>query len=99
MGVLGGFDVAQPLADRVGGGLVAGGAVGFAVRKQLLEEGAAFGPEDPGGEEAAQDFGQGVFPDADRPGVGFGLGRGRAAGVMRAGVVGRMVRESPSRLA
>jgi hypothetical protein len=51
VGVLGGFDLAQPLPQGVGGGLVAGGAVGRAVGEEFGEQGAAFGPEDLLGEE------------------------------------------------
>jgi len=90
VGVLSGLDLAQPLTQRTGGGLVAGSPLGLICGEQSGQQGAAFGPEDPGGEEAAQDVGQGVFSDADGAGVGFGLGRGGPGGVVGALVVGQL---------
>jgi hypothetical protein len=43
VGVLGGFELARPLAQGFGGGLVAGGAVGLAVGEQSFEQDAASG--------------------------------------------------------
>ena len=59
MGVLGGLDLPQPLVQRLGGGLVAGGFFGVAGGEQLGEQLAALGADDVAGEELADDLGSG----------------------------------------
>src|SRR5215470_9400084 len=76
VGVFGGVDPLEPLAELGGLLLAAGGVLGGAGGQLLGEEGLAVGAEDAGGEEPAYLLGEHVFADRHGGRVARGLGPG-----------------------